>query len=58
MKLQGKTSRVYKGKEYLKQWVVIPNSITEELKWKKGEELKAEVKDGKLVIDRKEEKED
>lgn len=50
MKLQGKVSRVYKGKEYMKQWVVVPNTAVDKLGWKKGDDLKFEVKDGNLVI--------
>ena len=52
MKLQAKTSRVYKNKEYFKNWVVIPNKIIDELGWKNGEDLKAEIKDGKIVIEK------
>lgn len=42
----------YKGKKYCKSWVVIPSKIIEKLGWKKGEELEAEVKGGKLVIEK------
>ena len=47
-------TREYKGKKYHKHWVVIPNSTLEELKWKEGQELKAEIKDKKLVLGKEE----
>jgi len=52
MRLLNQISRKYKGKEYKKFWIVIPNKLIEKLKWKTGEELKAEVKDKKLVVER------
>ena len=42
----------YKDKEYHKYWVVIPNKLVEKLGWKKGEELEAETKGDKLIIER------
>jgi len=42
----------HKGKKYSKSWVVIPQKLIEKLGWKKGEELEAEAKEGKLVIER------
>lgn len=53
MKLQSQVSREYQGTEYEKFWVVIPNKLLELLGWKAGQELKAEVKGGKLVIEKK-----
>jgi len=52
MKLQGNVSREYKNKKYTKFWVVLPNKLVEKLGWKVGEELEAETKDGKLVIEK------
>jgi len=51
MRLLSQISREYKGKEYKKFWVVIPNKIIEKLGWKTGQELKAEVKDKKLIVE-------
>lgn len=56
MKVQSQVSRKYGDTEYIKFWVVIPNKILEVLKWKSGQELKPEVKDGKLIIKKKKEK--
>jgi len=42
----------YKGKKYLKHWIVIPNKAVGKLGWKSGDELDAEVNEGKLVIGR------
>lgn len=53
MKLQSQVSRKVGDTEYLKSWVVIPNKILELLKWKHGQELNGEVKDGKLIIKKK-----
>lgn len=50
MKLQSQVSRKVGDTEYIKSWFVVPNKILEDLKWKSGQELKAEVKDGKLII--------
>jgi bifunctional DNA-binding transcriptional regulator/antitoxin component of YhaV-PrlF toxin-antitoxin module len=50
MRLLGQTSRVYKGTEYKKHWIVIPNSLVKKLGWKVGQELEADVKDKKLVV--------
>ncbi len=52
MRLLSQKSREYKGKEYLKHWIVIPNKIIEKLKWKAGDELESEVKGEKLVIEK------
>jgi bifunctional DNA-binding transcriptional regulator/antitoxin component of YhaV-PrlF toxin-antitoxin module len=52
MKLQSHTSREYKGKEYQKFWVVIPNKIVEKLGWKTGTDLEADIKGNKLIIEK------
>ena len=51
MKLSWQVSREYKGKEYKRFWIVIPTKIIEKLGWKSGEELKAEIKDNKVIIE-------
>ncbi len=53
MKLQSQISRKVGETEYLKSWVVIPNKILEQLKWKSGQDLDGEVKDGKLIVKKK-----
>lgn len=53
MKLQSQISRKYGNSEYKKFWVVIPLKILKLIGWKTGQELKAEVKDGKLIIEKK-----
>ncbi len=50
MRLQKQVSRKVGDTEYEKSWVVIPNKLLEELNWKTGQELKAEVKGKELVI--------
>ena len=52
MRLLSQISREYKGKEYKKFWIVIPNKIIEKLGWKSGTELNADLKNGKLVINK------
>jgi bifunctional DNA-binding transcriptional regulator/antitoxin component of YhaV-PrlF toxin-antitoxin module len=52
MKLQSQISRKYGDTEYKKYWIVIPNKLLEKLGWKTGQELKGEVKEGKLVIEK------
>ena len=52
MRLLSQKSREYKKTEYHKFWVVIPNKLVEKLGWKQGEELEAEVKKDKLVIEK------
>ncbi|MBI2546506.1 AbrB/MazE/SpoVT family DNA-binding domain-containing protein [Candidatus Woesearchaeota archaeon] len=52
MKLQSQTSRVYKGKKYEKFWIVLPSKLIEKLGWKSGQELEAEVKGDKLIIEK------
>lgn len=50
MKLVKQHTRKYGDKDYYKFFVVIPQKIIEELGWKGGEDLEAEVKDKKLII--------
>ena len=50
MRLLSQISREYKDTKYEKFWIVIPSSAIEQLNWKKGQELKADVKDKKLII--------
>ncbi|MDO8623439.1 MAG: AbrB/MazE/SpoVT family DNA-binding domain-containing protein [archaeon] len=52
MKLQTQVSRKVGNTEYEKSWVVIPQKILEDLGWKTGQELKAEIKDKKLIIEK------
>ena len=52
MRLLSQKSREYKGKEYKKFWVVIPQKIIEKLGWRAGYELKADIKNDKLIIDK------
>lgn len=53
MKLQTQVSRKVGETEYLKSWVVIPNKLLENLKWKSGQELEGEIKEDKLIIRKK-----
>ena len=53
MKLQSQTSRKYGDTEYKKSWIVISNKLLKLLGWKTGQELDAEVKEGKLIIEKK-----
>jgi bifunctional DNA-binding transcriptional regulator/antitoxin component of YhaV-PrlF toxin-antitoxin module len=52
MRLLSQTSRKYKGKEYKKFWAIIPSSLIDKLKWKTGDELKADVKGNKLIVEK------
>lgn len=52
MYLQKQLSKKIGDKEYSKYVIVIPPKIVEKLGWKSGEELEAEVKKGKLIIER------
>jgi antitoxin component of MazEF toxin-antitoxin module len=53
MKLQSQVSRKIGDTEYNKSWVVISNKLLKLLKWRTGQELEGEVKEGKLIIERK-----
>ena len=50
MKLLSQKHSEYKGKQYKKFWIIIPNKIIEKLGWKEGSELNADLKNEKLVI--------
>ena len=52
MRLLSQKSREYQGKEYKKFWIVIPNKIIEKLGWNAGDDLEAEVKKDKLIIEK------
>ena len=52
MKLQKQMSRKIGNTEYAKWVLVIPPKIVEEAKLKEGEELKIEVKNNKLIIEK------
>ena len=52
MRLIHQKSRDYKGKSYYKFLIVIPSKIVKALGWKGGEDLEAEVKGDKLVIEK------
>ena len=52
MHLQKQLSRKYEGKEYAKYVIIIKPKYIEKLGWKEGEELEAEVKKGKLIIEK------
>ena len=50
MKLQKQLSRKVGDIEYAKWVLVIPPNMVEELKWKEGQELKTEIKEGNLIV--------
>ena len=52
MRLQSQVSRKYGETEYKKYWIVIPEKLLKKLSWKSGEDLEAEVKRNKLVIEK------
>lgn len=52
MRLLSQKSREYKGKDYKKHWIVIPNWIVDKLGWKIGQDLEAEIKGDKLIIEK------
>jgi len=52
MKLQSQVSRKVGDKEYKKFWIVIPQKLLKKLGWKTREDLKAEVKNGKLIVEK------
>ena len=55
MNLQKQLSRKVGDKEYAKYVIVIKPKIIKKLGWKDGEELDAEIKGDKLVIEKEEE---
>ena len=50
MKLIGNKTREYKGKQYMKFSVVIPNKDIKKLEWLEGENLETEIVEGNLLI--------
>jgi len=52
MRLLSQISREYQGTKYEKFWVVLPSKVVDKLGWKKGQELEAEVKEDKLIIEK------
>tara|TARA_B100000315_G_C14312044_1_gene466826 strand:- start:354 stop:515 length:162 start_codon:yes stop_codon:yes gene_type:complete len=50
MKILKEVSRKYKGKEYIKYKVNLPNSLLDKAKLKEGDELIAESGRGKIVL--------
>ena len=52
MFLQKQLSKKIGDKEYAKYVIVVPPKLVEELGWKAGEELEAEVKKDKLIIEK------
>ena len=52
MRLIPQKSRDYKDKAYYKYLIVVPSKLIQKLGWKGGEELEAEVKDKKLIIEK------
>lgn len=52
MRLQKQLSNKIDGKEYPKYVIVIKPNLIEKLGWKAGQELEAEVKGDKLVIEK------
>lgn len=50
MRLQKQLSRKVGSKEYPKYVIVVPPKLIKKLEWKDKEELKAEVRDGELVV--------
>lgn len=52
MRLQKQLSRKYEGKEYAKYVLVVKPKLIEKLGWEDGEELEANVKGDKLIIEK------
>lgn len=52
MRLQKQLSKKIGEKEYDKYVIVVPPKYIKKLKWKHGEELEAEVRGNKLIIER------
>ena len=52
MYLQKQLSKKIGDKEYAKWVIVVPPKIVEKLGWEAGEELEAEIKKDKLVIEK------
>ena len=56
MKLQKRLSRKYKGKEYYKYILVIPEKEIDKAKFKKGDELLLESKKGEIKVKKEQRK--
>ncbi len=52
MYLQKQLSKRIGDKDYSKYVIVIPSKLIEKLGWKGNEELEAEIKDKKLIIEK------
>ena len=52
MRLQKQLSRKYGDTEYAKYVIVVPPKLIKKLGWKDSEELVAEVKKDKLIIEK------
>ena len=52
MRLQTQISRKVGDTEYTQSWIVIAPKVLKELGWKSGQELKAEVKGNKLIVEK------
>ncbi len=52
-KLQKQLAYKYKEKRQFKHVIVIPEEAVSELGWKGGQELELNVKDGKLIVEKK-----
>lgn len=52
MRLQKQLSRKIDSKEYAKYVIVVKSKHIEKLGWKEGQELEAEVKGDKLIIEK------
>ncbi len=52
MYLQKQLSKRIGDKEYSKYVIVVPSKLIEKLGWKGNEELEAEIKKGKLIIEK------
>jgi len=52
MRLQKQLSKKIGDKEYAKYVIVVPPKVIERLGWNDGEELEAEIKGTKLVIEK------
>ncbi len=53
MKVEKTKSRTYNGKSYFKYRIVIPERLMTEAKFKEGEILEAEAKNGEIKIKKK-----
>lgn len=52
MRLQKQLSKKLGDKEYAKWVIVVPPKLINKLGWDNGEELEAEIDDGKLIIEK------